>query len=563
MQAIMKNLSISKKIYAIVAVLVLLSVIVGAIGIRTLQLYNNEVEKIVNSQQRSLIGEQINALVLSVVADSRGIYMSQSPEEANKYAPPLVASLKTIREKTDKMADLLPEERRSELKDLSDKVNEFIKFRSELARLSQEVSVHDARAYGDNDANRSNRKKLNELIVATAASMAAEVTDNQDKLDSLYRNAKIAISLIVVLGAAFASLMAWLVARSGIIRPLTDIRQSMTQLAAGALEADIPGEDRKDEVGGMAKAVAIFKRNAVEKRSMDEAARREQKAKEERQIRIDALLQKFDRSAAGVVTNVSSASTELSQTAEQMSGVARHTSDQSNQAATASDQTSQNVQSVASAAEEMASTVREIASQVSRSTEVVQEAIRKVDTADQSSKALVEASQSINAITAMIESIANQINLLALNATIESARAGEAGKGFAVVASEVKNLATQATRATEQIREQLASVQQLSGTVANELVDVKNAVEQVREYSSAIAAAVEEQSAATNEIVSNMQVAASGVDQISRSVTDIKQSAETTTTSTRQVLDAAKMLSQQSEMLNLEVRTFLDGIKAA
>jgi methyl-accepting chemotaxis protein len=211
----------------------------------------------------------------------------------------------------------------------------------------------------------------------------------------------------------------------------------------------------------------------------------------------------------------------------------------------------------------MAATVREIASQVAKSTEVVTEAMQKVDAADRSSKELVKTSQSIGAITVLIESIAEQINLLALNATIESARAGEAGRGFAVVANEVKNLAAQATKATEQIRQQLSTVQEMSEQVAGELGVVKVAVDKVNEYSSTIAAAVEEQSAATNEIVSNMQTAAHGVDQINANVNSIRTSADETSESTRQVLDAAKLLSQQSEMLNLEVDTFLKGIQAA
>lgn len=558
-----RNASIGVKIYSMVGILVLLSIFIGAIGLNTLREYNKQTSAIINSSRRAQLGEQINALVLSVVADSRGIYMSATPEEANKYAPPLVASLKVIQEKIAEQQSLLPKDRATELDEIAAKVDEFVKFRTELARLSQQVGVAEARLYGDNDANRNNRKKLNELIVAGAAENAKEVDFNKKEITDLQRHAMWIIGSAIVIGAAFGAIMGWVVATFGIIKPLFNIRESMIQLAAGNLEVEVPGEERQDEVGGMARAVSVFKRNAVEKDALDRSAKNEQRAKEERQARIDALLKKFDSTAAEVVSSVSAASTELSLTAEQMTGVAARTSEQSQQVSAASNETSQNVQSVAGAAEEMAATVREIASQVSRSTAVVNEAMGRVDAADGSARELVKASQSIGAITVLIESIAGQINLLALNATIESARAGEAGKGFAVVASEVKNLATQATRATEQIREQLSSVQSMSETVAGELVAVKESVSKVSEYSATIAAAVEEQSAATNEIVNNMQTAAFGVDQINRNVENIRESADTTSDSTRQVLDAAKLLSHQSEQLDMEVRHFLQNIQVA
>ena len=559
----MQDLSISKKIYVIVALLVVLTILVGGIGVYTMQRYNQKAAQMVNSSTRALLGEQTNALVLSAVSDSRGIYMSTDAASAKKFGDPLLQTLAKITEKVKAQQALLPAEKAHSMDALSDKVAEFVAFRTELVRLSQEASVADARAYGDNDVNRTNRKQLNDLIVANAAETATDVAAGQKAMQHMYRIALVAIGIAVVAGSILGVILASLVANSGIIRPLSSIRLAMRDLADGKLDILIPGENRRDEVGMMASTVAVFKHNAIEKRAMDEAAVQEQRAKEARQKRVDALLAEFNSKAAGVVSSVSSASTELSLTAEQMSTVARSTSSQSSEVVVASNSTSQNVQSVAGAAEEMAATVREIASQVNKSIAVVRDAMVKVESADRVSRQLVEASESIGAITAMIESIAEQINLLALNATIESARAGEAGKGFAVVASEVKNLATQATRATEQIRQQLASVQGMSNAVAGEMGTVKQAVSSVQDYAAAIASAVEQQSAATNEIVQNMQTAASGVEQINQHIEGIKESADSTTESTHQVLDAAKMLSQQAEHLDLQVRSFLSDIQAA
>jgi methyl-accepting chemotaxis protein len=174
------------------------------------------------------------------------------------------------------------------------------------------------------------------------------------------------------------------------------------------------------------------------------------------------------------------------------------------------------MESVASGAEELNASVKEISEAMLRSRDKANDAVARVEDADQSTQRLSDVGTSMGGIVQMISDITSQINLLALNATIESARAGEAGRGFAVVANEVKNLANQAKSATERIAGEIEGMRSVSDDVVSGLRSIKEAIEQVREYVTSTASAVEEQSAVTNEMSSNMQIAAAEASSIGR-----------------------------------------------
>ncbi|WP_458094603.1 methyl-accepting chemotaxis protein [Roseomonas sp. WA12] len=181
-------------------------------------------------------------------------------------------------------------------------------------------------------------------------------------------------------------------------------------------------------------------------------------------------------------------------------------------------QTLSNVQSVAAAVEEMSASAAQISETMRRSHAVVQEITKQAGDANTATQRLREAAGAMDRVVQLIRTIASQISLLSLNATIESARAGEAGKGFAVVAHEVKQLANQTTAATQQVAQEIESMQLVSSEVANSLSEIGNSVETLIQFVSAAAGSVEEQSAATLEISSNMQAASIDVAGISRSL---------------------------------------------
>jgi methyl-accepting chemotaxis protein len=355
----------------------------------------------------------------------------------------------------------------------------------------------------------------------------------------------------------------WLVNRD-IAGSLGRLRDSMGAIARGELDARIAGTDRRDEVGEMAAAVAVFRDNAVRMEALKaEQQEAEQRAAAEKRQSMMQLAGEFEASVGAMVGNVASAAAEMEQTASSMSEAADHTAGQASSVAAASEQASINVQSVAGAAEELSSSVQEISRQVASSSAIATRAVHESERTNALVTGLAEAAQKIGAVTRMISEIASQTNLLALNATIEAARAGEAGKGFAVVASEVKNLANQTARATDDISTQIASMQSATSDTVGAIQAIGSTIGELNDIAAAIAAAVEEQGAVTQEIARSVQEAATGTRDVSVHVAGITEAASGTGNSASLVLSGSAGLARQAEMLRQHVERFLGVVKAA
>jgi methyl-accepting chemotaxis protein len=215
----------------------------------------------------------------------------------------------------------------------------------------------------------------------------------------------------------------------------------------------------------------------------------------------------------------------------------------------------------AEAAEELSSSIEEIGRQITGASDVARRANVVTESVSREVGQLSTNAQKIGDVIGLIQAIAEQTNLLALNATIEAARAGDAGRGFAIVAQEVKQLASQTSKATEDIAKQIAEVQGATTRAVDTIGSIASTVGEIDTLTAAIAAAVEEQGAATREISMNVQHAAQGTLTLTRNVSGVNEAIEKTEHAAEDFLQVSGSLRSQSSQISEQVRDFFAEIR--
>ncbi|MCE1235006.1 MAG: methyl-accepting chemotaxis protein [Hyphomicrobiales bacterium] len=402
-----------------------------------------------------------------------------------------------------------------------------------------------------------------EPIVLAASQRADELSRTiEGEVETLQTRSEILLAA-TILGALVASVGLALAVWRYAARALLGLETSMKCIAAGDYDGAIACEADGNELGAMARALDGFRRAlaaAADGRAREQAALEARHARSER---LDRLVRDFETGVAQVVATVSSAATELTAAAGTLTGTAEETARQSTQVAGAADVASDQVQSVAASSRRMAHSIDDIGAKMRESRSVSDEAVAEAERAARTVHDLVETAARIGEVVDLIQAIAAQTNLLALNATIEAARAGDAGRGFAVVASEVKALASQTTRATEQIGAQIGAIQSATTSAMAAMERISQTIARINAIGAAIDAAVMEQSAIAVDIGDDVRRAAEQTHAASQAIEGVMTASSETSSAAHQVDAAAEDLSRQSEQLAGRVATFVAEVRAA
>jgi methyl-accepting chemotaxis protein len=264
------------KINLLVGLLSLVACTIGGLSIYAVNEYHSRVVAFDAAADRAHKGESLNRLVTAVVMEARGIYAAKDTATASKFGDGLLKNLDSMESLIAAWKPMVPAAQSAAFSNLESRFAEFRKFRTETVRLGRDVSPQAANEQGNNDANRENRKAYQVDIDAIVKADVDELNALKAGIENFGQAMFWIVSLVTAAGVIVGSAFGLYIGSKQLSGPILKVSGVMNAVAEGDLEADVPYLDRKDEIGEMAAAVEVFKRNGLQVRQMNaqEAAMR-------------------------------------------------------------------------------------------------------------------------------------------------------------------------------------------------------------------------------------------------------------------------------------------------
>jgi methyl-accepting chemotaxis protein len=392
-----------------------------------------------------------------------------------------------------------------------------------------------------------------QIVESEAEARRAAVTAS---VSTLIMWVVLTISLCIVVSAFY-------VVTRGVLMPLARLTKAVSSVGEAELDSKVPDQDRKDEIGSMARVIERLRHGSIELRDMEHARAGAAEEEIQRKSMVLASIRELGDQVSAAVDLVRRSAAAIGDTSGVMKDSASDTAKRAGSAEGSLHANTESIQSMAAAASEMSATIAEVAANGQRIVHSVEVMSDRANAAGAQIDALNRVSSSATQAVDLIAAVAEKTNLLALNATIEAARAGEAGRGFAVVASEVKDLAGQAARATTDIRTLIDEMNNTALALQGAVSEVLGGIGDVRSIACYLSASVEQQSQSTAAISRGIEEAAQVASLILSDVETMSRSAQETGDAAEGVSAVALELTEASMKLGGEMTAFEERMRAA
>jgi methyl-accepting chemotaxis protein len=566
------HFSIATKLYAVFALLATVTVALAIVAVLNARRHAALTGEFESAFAGALNVERVKALFDAIEMDSRGMTMSPDAAGAKAFAVGLIRSNDRIGDVVTEWQWVVRPDEAAQFQAFSDRIKQFQESRRELARRSAAAGPAAAREWADSAANRDLRAALSRDLEAFNQLYSHRSKRINAEIDSGIEATAWVLSVIAALAVLLAAAGAVMIWRS-VAQPLARITRITEAVAAGATQRAVPYRERGDEVGALARSIAVFQDAMRKNEELGRTIIDDAQSRATRQERMSAEISQFSADVEATVSALGRISDDMLAASTRLAGAADNAATRTAGAATASADASTNVRDIASAADELAASVTEIDRQVAQSNAIAAKAVSEAEWTHAAVKELNEAAgrigklsraaQEIGDVVKLITAIAEQTNLLALNATIEAARAGDAGRGFAVVASEVKALAGQTAKATEDIGAQISGMQHATMRAIEAIGAIERTIREIGDISGAIAAAVTEQGAATQEIARSVETAAKRTIETASEVERVGEATTATRDNAGAVKAVADDLGQVAARIRGQVDAFFQKLRAA
>lgn len=497
------NIKVSVKLILGFFTMILLMVLIGGAGYRSINKINKDLNEI-TSIRLPIIANLVEAdrdLQQLLVAERSMIFTNAKSDKFVNLIGEYENNLKQAGERWNKFKAIAESEKEKAI------IPEYEKARAEWIEISRRVV--DGRIAD----TRQGRREALDLSLGLASEKFEEMRNYLDQLQEIslemaeqlteeaaetYKTTILELIFILIAGIIIGIFFTWIISRA-ITRPLVKGVEVANRLASGDLTMDVAVHGR-DEVGQLMDAM----KNMV---------------KSLRNVVMDVK---------NASANVASGSQEMSSTSEEMSQGATE------QAAAAEE--------ASSSMEQMSSNIKQNADNAMQTEKIALKSAEDAKQGGEAVKETVSAMKDIAEKISIIEEIARSTDLLALNAAIEAARAGEHGKGFAVVASEVRKLAERSSTSAAEISRLSSSSVEVAENAGEMLAKIVPDIQKTAELVQEISAASNEQNA--------------GAEQINKAIQQLDSVTQQNASGSEEMASTSEELASQAEQLQDSISFF-------